>query len=71
MLESSYINTVASVVDELFRQSNATEALQANRGATSSAASKPWMKHYGSLRHLGSKHGMIEACIVEEFEKLP
>lgn len=71
MLESSCINTVAPVVAELFRQSKATETLQANRGATSSAASKPWMMHYGSLSHLGSKHGMIEACIVEEFEKLP
>ena len=78
------MKTTLEIPDELFRMAKATaassgvslknfitEALQSKLAANSSTASKPWVKHYGSMRHLTSERPLIEARIAEEFESIP
>ena len=70
--------------DELFRQAKVsaassgqslktffTEALQAKLTAHMESGTKPWMRHFGSLKHLGSERANIEARIAEAFESIP
>ena len=78
------MKTTLELPDELFRQAKATaasngqslktfftEALQAKLAGNTTAAAKPWMRHFGALRHLGMERPIIEARIAEEFESIP
>jgi hypothetical protein len=77
------MKTTLELPDELFRQAKATaagsgvslknfitEALQSKLATYSTTASKPWMRHFGSLRHLRSERSLIETRVAEEFESI-
>jgi hypothetical protein len=78
------MKTTLELPDELFRQAKATaassgqslkdfftEALQAKLAGNTTGSAKPWMRHFGALRHLGTERPIIEARIAEEFESSP
>jgi hypothetical protein len=44
------------------------DAIQDKLAAQEAAASKPWLMHFGALRHLGVERQAIEARIREEFD---
>ncbi|MCX8494060.1 MAG: hypothetical protein ORN23_07510 [Chthoniobacterales bacterium] len=44
------------------------DAIQDKLAAQEAAASKPWLMHFGVLRHLGGERQVIEAKIREEFD---
>jgi hypothetical protein len=44
------------------------DAIQDKLAAQEAAASKPWLMHFGVLRHLGGERQLIEARIREEFD---
>ena len=46
------------------------EAIQSKLSAASDTPSKPWMKHFGSLRHLHSESERIGKIIDDEFESI-
>lgn len=77
------MKTTLELPDELFRQAKAyasadgislktfvTEALEMKLRAHSLSQQKPWLRHFGALRHLGTEREKIELRIAEEFEKL-
>jgi len=77
------MKTTLELPDELFRQAKATaasnglslkdfftEALEAKLSKNNPVEPKPWMRHFASLRHLGSERMMLEARIAEEFESI-
>lgn len=74
------MKTTLEIPDHLFRQAKAlaatqglsmkslvSEALEA-RLSISSPTQQPWMRHFGSLRHLGAERTEVEGRIREEFE---
>jgi len=44
------------------------DAIQAKLAASLEPLSRPWMKHFGSLRHLHSESQLIEKIVSNEFE---
>ena len=77
------MKTTLELPDELFRQAKVlaassgqslkaffTEALRAKLTSPTEPGTKPWMRHFGSLNHLGSERANIEARIAEEFESI-
>ena len=46
------------------------DAIQSKLLAASCAPPKPWMKHFGALRHLHSESVRIAEIIREEFESI-
>lgn len=47
-----------------------TEAVQEKLRAPAPSAEKPWMKHFGKLKHLHKENIRIERRIEEAFEKI-
>jgi hypothetical protein len=43
------------------------DAIQAKLGSDTCQASKPWAKHFGSLRHLHEESARIEQIVADEF----
>jgi hypothetical protein len=77
------MKTTLELPDELFRQAKAqasaggislktfvTEALEMKLRAQAPGQRKPWIRHFGTLSHLGSERNKIEQRIAEEFEKV-
>jgi hypothetical protein len=46
------------------------DAIQSKLRAASDTLTQPWMKHFGSLRHLHSESERIEKIISDEFEQI-
>ena len=46
------------------------DAIQEKLASQEAKASKPWLMHFGALRHLGEERRAIEARIREEFESV-
>ena len=78
LLES--VKTVMEIPEELLREAEkvaasngqalgvfVADAIQAKLGSAASQASKPWAKHFGSLRHLHEESARIEQIVAEEF----
>jgi hypothetical protein len=74
------MKTTLELPEEVFRQAKSkaaeqgqtlktyfTEALLAKIGEDNRQAEKPWMKHFGALRHLGQERSLIEGTIKKEF----
>lgn len=74
------MKTTLELPEEIFRQVKAhasaegmslksfvTEALEMKLRSLSSAGKKPWMNHFGALRHLGAERKGIEERISGEF----
>ena len=77
------MKTTLELSDELFRQAKAhasaggislkifvTEALEMKLRAQSPGQLKPWIRHFGALRNLGSERKKIERRIAEEFDSV-
>ena len=45
-------------------------AIQLKLSSDSVPATKPWMKHFGSLRHLHSESELLNKTIHDEFESV-
>ena len=78
LLES--VKAVMEIPEELLREAEkvaasngqalgvfVADAIQAKLGSAASQASKPWAKHFGSLRHLHEESARIEQIVAEEF----
>jgi hypothetical protein len=77
------MKTTLEIPDFLFRRAKSvaaqrgiplrqlvTEAVQDKLNATSASTEKPWMKHFGKLKHLRSERKSIEKRIEEAFEQV-
>ncbi|MBV9399488.1 MAG: hypothetical protein JO062_16000 [Bryobacterales bacterium] len=77
------MKTTLEIPDPVFRKAKAkaaergiplrqfvTEAVEEKLATSQSAAAKPWLKGFGSLRHLHDETVRIQRLIDEEFEQI-
>jgi hypothetical protein len=77
------VKTTLEIPDPVFRKAKAkaaergiplrqfvTEAVKEKLKAAPEAIPKPWMKSFGTLRHLHKENVRIQKIIDEEFEKI-
>jgi hypothetical protein len=77
------VKTTLEIPDRVFRKAKAkaaergiplrqfvTEAVEEKLARPAPPGDKPWMKHFGGLRHLHAENLRIQRIIDEEFEQI-
>lgn len=77
------MKTTLEIPDNVFRRAKSkaaecgiplrqfvTEAVEQKLREPGNNGEKPWMRHFGKLKHLRKETGRIEKAIEDEFEKI-
>jgi hypothetical protein len=77
------VKTTLEIPDAIFRRAKSraaeqglplrqfvTEAVEAKLSATPPGDEKPWMKHFGTLKHLRKETERIQRLMDQEFEQI-